>query len=109
MTGGEAGTWTAIAVTAAGCYAVKLLGLSVPAGLLERPLVRRLAALVPIALLAALTALQTFGTDQLRLALDARAAGLAAAWAALLLRAPFLVVIAAAVAVTAAVRALAGM
>ena len=32
-------TWTAIAVTAAGCYAVKLLGLSVPAGLLEKPLV----------------------------------------------------------------------
>ncbi|WP_329174047.1 AzlD domain-containing protein [Streptomyces sp. NBC_01477] len=103
-----ANTWMAITVTAAGCYAVKLLGLSVPAGVLERPLVKRLAALVPIALLAALTALQTFGTDQLRLAVDARAAGLAAAWVAVLLRAPFLVVIAAAVLVTAAVRALSG-
>ncbi|WP_327288388.1 AzlD domain-containing protein [Streptomyces sp. NBC_01198] len=104
-----AGTWTAILLTAAGCYAVKLLGLSVPAGLLERPLVKRLAALVPIALLAALTALQTFGTDQLRLTVDARAAGLAAALVAVLLRAPFLVVIAAAVVVTAAVRALSGI
>ncbi|WP_335978885.1 MULTISPECIES: AzlD domain-containing protein [Streptomycetaceae] len=104
MTGPE-GVWTAIAVTALGCYGVKLLGLSVPAGLLERPLVKRLAALVPIALLAALTALQTFGTDALRLAVDARTAGLAAAAVALFLRAPFLVVVAAAVLVTAAVRA----
>jgi branched-subunit amino acid transport protein len=103
-----ADTWIAIAVTAVGCYAVKLLGLSVPAGLLDRPVVRRLAALVPIALLAALTALQTFGTNGLRLTVDARAAGLAAAAVALLLRAPFLVVVAAAVLVTAGVRAIAG-
>jgi hypothetical protein len=101
-------TWIAVGVTAAGCYAVKLLGLSVPAGLLERPAVKRLAALVPLALLAALTALQTFGTDGLRLTVDARSAGLAAAAVALLLRAPFLVVVAAAVLVTAAVRAIAG-
>jgi hypothetical protein len=101
-------TWIAIGVTAFGCYAVKLLGLSVPAGILERPLVKRLAALVPLALLAALTALQTFGTGELELVVDARAAGLAAAAVALLLRAPFLVVIGAAVLVTAAVRAMTG-
>lgn len=101
-----ADTWTAVGATAAGCYAVKLLGLSVPAGLLERPLVKRLAALVPIALLAALTALQTFGTGSLRLTVDARAAGVAAAAVAQLLRAPFLVIVATAVAVTAAARAL---
>ncbi|MCM2425761.1 AzlD domain-containing protein [Streptomyces sp. So13.3] len=101
-------TWIAIGVTAFGCYAVKLLGLSVPAGILERPLVKRLAALVPLALLAALTALQTFSTSELKLVVDARAAGLAAAAVALLLRAPFLVVIGAAVLVTAAVRALTG-
>jgi len=104
----SADAWIAVAVTALGCYGVKLLGLSVPAGLLERPLVKRLAALVPIALLAALTALQTFGTG-LRLTIDARSAGLAAAAVALVLRAPFLVVVAAAVLVTAATRALAGM
>jgi hypothetical protein len=105
----EASAWIAIGVTAVGCYAVKLLGLSVPAGLLDRPVVKRLAALVPIALLAALTALQTLGTDGLRLTVDARSAGLAAAALALLLRAPFLVVVAAAVLVTAAVRAISGM
>ncbi|SEN38963.1 AzlD domain-containing protein [Actinacidiphila rubida] len=104
-TGADA--WIALAITALGCYGVKLLGLSIPAGLLERPLVRRLAALVPIALLAALTALQTFGTTTRHLAVDARSAGLAAAAVALLLRAPFLVVVAAGVLVTAAVRAVA--
>ncbi|MGI5486921.1 AzlD domain-containing protein [Microtetraspora malaysiensis] len=99
--------WIAVAVTALGCYAAKLLGLSVPAGLLERPLVRRLAALVPVAMLAALTAIQTFGSGR-DLVVDARAAGLAAAAVALLLRAPFLVVVGAAIVVTAAVRALTG-
>jgi branched-subunit amino acid transport protein len=94
-------SWTAIAATAVGCYAVKLLGLSVPEGLLERPLVKRLAALVPIALLAALTVQQTFSGSGGTLVVDARAAGLAAALVALLLRAPFLVVVGAAVAVSA--------
>ncbi|MGW1763058.1 AzlD domain-containing protein [Streptomyces sp. NPDC002073] len=99
--------WIAIALTAAGCYLVKLLGLLVPAGALGRPLVRRLSALLPVALLAALTAQQTFSTGS-ALALDARAAGLAGAGIALLLRAPFLVVVGVAVAVTAGVRALGG-
>ncbi|GHG32830.1 AzlD domain-containing protein [Streptomyces zaomyceticus] len=97
--------WIAIALTAAGCYLVKLVGLLVPAGALERPLVQRLAALLPVALLAALTAQQTFGAGD-AVVLDARAAGLAAAAVALVLRAPFLVVVGAAVAVTAGVRAL---
>ncbi|ANZ15905.1 AzlD domain-containing protein [Streptomyces noursei] len=99
--------WIAIGVTAVGCYLVKFLGLSAPAGVLERPLVKRLAALLPVALLAALTAQQTFG-DGGHLMLDARAAGVAAAVVALLLRAPFLLIVAAAVAVTAGVRALGG-
>ncbi|MFI6013801.1 AzlD domain-containing protein [Streptomyces sp. NPDC051243] len=100
-------TWIAIGVTALGCYAVKLIGLLVPAGALERPLVRRLAALLPVALLAALTAQQTFGDGQ-ALALDARVAGVAAAAVVLALRAPFLLVVAAAVVVTAGMRAMGG-
>ena len=87
-------TWLAIGVTALGCYAVKLAGLLVPAGTLERPLVRRLAALLPVALLAALTAQQTFA-DGHTLVLDARVAGVAAAAVVLVLRAPFLLVVAA--------------
>ncbi|KUN75505.1 AzlD domain-containing protein [Streptomyces griseoruber] len=101
------GVWVAILATAVGCYAVKLAGLLVPDGALERPVVRRLAALLPVALLAALTAQQTFA-DGHALVLDARAAGLAAAAVALVLRAPFLIVVAAAVVVTAGVRALGG-
>ena len=100
-------TWIAIGATALGCYAVKLAGLLVPAGALERPLVRRLSALLPVALLAALTAQQAFA-DGHALVLDARVAGLAAAALALLLRAPFLLVVAAAVVVTAGVRAMGG-
>jgi branched-subunit amino acid transport protein AzlD len=99
--------WIAIGITAVGCYAVKLVGLLVPAAAVERPFVRRLAALLPVALLAALTAQQTFA-DGHALVLDARVAGLGAAAVALVLRAPFLLVVAAAVAVTAGVRALGG-
>ncbi|GAA2625305.1 AzlD domain-containing protein [Streptomyces axinellae] len=97
--------WIAIGATIVGCYLVKLLGLSVPAGALERPLTKRLAALLPVALLAALIAQQTF-SEEAALTLDARTAGLSAAAGALLLRAPFLVVVAAAVLVTAGARAL---
>ncbi|CAM5691787.1 MULTISPECIES: AzlD domain-containing protein [Streptomyces] len=98
--------WTAIGLTVVGCYLAKLVGLLVPAGVLERPLVQRMAALLPVALLAALTAQQTFG-DGRQLVLDARAVGLGAAALALVLRAPFLVVVGAGVLVTAGVRALA--
>ncbi|MGW0604493.1 AzlD domain-containing protein [Streptomyces sp. NPDC002640] len=97
--------WIAIGLTAVGCYAVKLAGLLVPGEVLERPLVRRLAALLPVALLAALTAQQTFA-DGRELVLDARVVGVGAAGIALALRAPFLVVVGVAVAVTAGVRAL---
>ncbi|MFG2942558.1 AzlD domain-containing protein [Streptomyces sp. NPDC048282] len=99
--------WIAVGATALGCYVVKLVGLLVPAGVLERPVVRRLAALLPVALLAALTAQQTFA-DGHALVLDARAAGLGAAAVALVLRAPFLVVVGVAVVVTAGLRALTG-
>ncbi|MEU2801239.1 MULTISPECIES: AzlD domain-containing protein [unclassified Streptomyces] len=98
--------WIAVGLTVAGCYLAKLLGLLVPAGVLERPLVQRMAALLPVALLAALTAQQTFG-DGHQIVLDARAAGLGAAALALVLRAPFLVVVGTGVLVTAGARALA--
>ncbi|MFH8567887.1 AzlD domain-containing protein [Streptomyces sp. NPDC017993] len=99
--------WIAIGATAVGCYLVKFLGLAAPRGLLERPLVKRLAALLPVTLLAALTAQQTFSDGQ-HLLLDAKVAGVAAAALALVLRAPFLLVIGVAVVVTAGVRALGG-
>jgi branched-subunit amino acid transport protein len=90
-------TWLAVLVCAAGCYLLKLAGMSVPSRVLERPVVRRLADLLPVALLAALIAVQVLtGTDRHgnpALTVDARLAGLGAAFVALLLRAPFLVVV----------------
>ena len=85
-------TWAAVVVAGVGCYLLKLAGLSVPASVLERPVVRRVADLIPVALLSALVAVQVLGSDH-ALVLDERAAGLAAAVVLLLLRAPFLVVV----------------
>ena len=98
-------TWVAVLATAAGCYAFKVAGLTVPARLLARARVRRFAELVPVALLAALAAVQSATTGH-AISLDpARLAGMGAAIAALALRAPFLVVILVAAATAAALRA----
>jgi uncharacterized membrane protein len=91
--------WTPILIAAGGCYVLKLAGLSVPQRVLEGARVQRVAVLLPVALLAALISTQTFGEG-----LDARSAGLAAAVVALVLRAPFLVVVTAAAATTAILR-----
>ena len=98
-------TWAAVLVTALGCYLLKLSGWWVPASLLDRPVVRRAATLLPVALLSALVAVQAVA-DGRGVVLDARAAGLAAAAVALLLRAPFLVVVLVAAGTAGALRAL---
>ncbi|HEU4811980.1 MAG TPA: AzlD domain-containing protein [Nocardioides sp.] len=85
-------SWTALLLAALGCYLLKLTGLSVPARVIERPVVERVADLIPVALLSALVAVQVFASGH-ELALDARALGLAVAVVLLLLRAPFLVVV----------------
>ncbi|MDR7253664.1 branched-subunit amino acid transport protein [Nocardioides sp. BE266] len=84
--------WTAVIVAGVGCYLLKLAGLSLPEKVLSHPTVERVADLIPVALLAALVAVQVFsgGTS---LTLDARVLGLAFAVVALLLRMPFLVVV----------------
>jgi branched chain amino acid efflux pump len=98
-------TWIAVLATAAGCYLLKLAGLTVPQRVLAHPRAQRFATLVPVALLAALIAVDAAGRGQ-SLALDpARLAGLAAAAVALVLRAPFLVVIVAAAGTAVALRA----
>ncbi|MEP7023100.1 MAG: AzlD domain-containing protein [Actinomycetota bacterium] len=97
--------WAAVLITAAGCYALKLTGLVVPQRLLARPLPRRFAELVPVALLAALIAVQAFASGRALQADPARLAGMGAAVVALLARAPFLAVIVAAAGTAALVRA----
>ena len=98
--------WIAVLVTCAGCFALKLAGLSVPRRFVEGETVRKVVELIPVALLAALITVGTFTTAQ-RLALDARAAGLAVATLLVLARAPFLLVVLAAAATAAGLRAMA--
>ena len=95
--------WAAILGAAGGCYLLKLAGLSVPRRVLDDERVLRASERLPVALLAALIAVSTFANGS-TLVLDERAAGLAAAGAAVLLRAPFLVVVGVACAVAAVVR-----
>ncbi len=84
--------WLAILVAGVGCYVLKLAGLSLPESVLEHPTVERVADLIPVALLAALVAVQVMA-DGTALTVDARALGLGFAVVALLLRMPFLVVV----------------
>ena len=99
------GIWIAVLATSAGCYALKLAGLTVPQRVLTNPRVRRFAELVPVALLAALSAVQSLTSGHAFVLDPARLAGLGAAIVALLARAPFLVVIVAAAGTAAALRA----
>jgi uncharacterized membrane protein len=96
-------SWTMVIVACAASYALKLAGFFVPERYLEHEKIRLVVEAAPVALLSALIAVQTFTSDE-RIVLDARAAGLAAAVLALLLRAPFLAVVVLAAAVTAGVR-----
>lgn len=97
--------WLAILLSAVGCYLLKLSGLVVPARLLERPMVQRVALLVPVALLASLVTVQTVTTEH-DLRLDARAPAVAVAAVAIVLRAPFLLVVVLAALTAAGLRAL---
>lgn len=95
--------WVALVVAGVGCYLLKLAGMSLPDRVLEHPVVSRVAGLIPVALLAALVAVQVFSSGA-TLTLDARVAGLLFAAGALALRAPFLVVVFGAAVVAAVVR-----
>ncbi|HEV2218571.1 MAG TPA: AzlD domain-containing protein [Candidatus Dormibacteraeota bacterium] len=95
--------WTPLLVASAACYAIKLAGLSLPQRFLGDRRIQRVVPLLPVALLAALVATQTFATGH-HLVLDVRAAALAVAAVAVLLRAPFLAVVAAGAATAALLR-----
>jgi branched-subunit amino acid transport protein len=97
--------WIAVALVGIATIAIKAAG---PLVFAERPLPRVVTAIMPLlapCLLAALVINQTLA-DGRSLTIDARAAGVAAGAAALLARAPLLVVLVAAAGTAAAVRAL---
>lgn len=105
-------SWSAIVVLAVGAYACKALGTEGLSrlGRIEGggpPWLARgfpvVAGLVPAALFAALVAVQTLEADG-ALAVDARLVGVGGAGIAVWRRAPFVVVVVSAMAVTALIR-----
>jgi branched-subunit amino acid transport protein len=97
--------WVGVVATCVGCFALKLAGFALPRRVVDHPAIRGAVELAPVSLLAALIAVGTFTTAQ-RLALDARAAGLAVAALLVVVRAPFLVIVVAAAGTAALLRAL---
>ncbi len=80
--------WIATIVTSLLCFLLKFIGYSLPESLLNKPRVQRINLLIPIALLSALVAVQSFGSDN-SVVIDHRFAGDAAAAVALRLGANF--------------------
>lgn len=93
--------WLAVIGTSVLAFILKYLGHSVPKSWLSHPRILKINSLIPIALLSALVAVQTFTKDS-RLISDQRMAGVGAAVLALILRAPFPVVVLSAAATSAA-------
>lgn len=73
-------------------YLTKLAGYLVPREILERPVVVRVATAMTVGLLASLVVVQTLGGDG-GLSPDSRILALVVAAVALVLRAPFLIVV----------------
>ncbi len=87
-------------------FLTKLAGHLVPARLLQGERMGRVTGLLPVALLSSLVILQTFGAAGGQLVVDARAVAVGSALVALLLRAPFVVVVATGALVAAGLRLL---
>lgn len=89
--------WVGVLGASAIAFFWKYLGHSIPKKYLQNARMLRINALIPIALLSALVGVQTFAQKN-QLVIDQRLAGVAVALIALILKAPyFIVVISAAV------------
>jgi len=93
--------WVGLIATSVIAFLLKYVGHSVPERWLSHPRVLKINSLIPIALLSALVAVQTCTIDK-SLVIDQRLAGIAVAVIALILRAPFAVVVISAAATSAA-------
>jgi len=98
--------WTTVLLASGLAFALKFLGYVVPHQVLDGPVVARVTAMLPVALLSALVAVQTFTGSGAGLTVDARAAGVAVAVTALMCRVPFLVVVILAAVTAATLRSL---
>ena len=95
--------WWWILAGCAAAYGIKMLGFLVPEKLLENEKMTRAAGALTIGLLASLTTVNTVASGG-SVVFDARIGALVAAGIALLLRAPFLVVVIAGAAAAALLR-----
>ncbi len=84
--------WTAIIATSFIAFMLKYLGQAVPAAWLENARIQKFALYLPTALLAALVAVQTLGSEK-NIVFGARSIGVLVAGVALFLKAPFPVVV----------------
>jgi hypothetical protein len=84
--------WVATIGTSVIAFLLKYSGHSVPERWLSHPKIQKVNALIPIALLSALGAVQSF-SEKSQLMIDQRLVGLTVAIIALLLKAPFPIVV----------------
>ena len=84
--------WVATIGTSVIAFALKYSGHSVPERWLSHPRIQRVNLLIPIALLSALVAVQTF-SEKSQLMIDQRIVGLYVEIVALIYKAPFPVVV----------------
>ena len=94
--------WVATIATSLIAFALKYTGHSIPERWLAHPKIQRINTLIPIALLSALVAVQTF-TDKNTVLIDHRLVGVSVAVIALLLKAPFPIVVLSAALTSAAI------
>ncbi|MDH2902827.1 MAG: AzlD domain-containing protein [Actinomycetota bacterium] len=85
-------TWSVLLATSAACYLIKLVGYLVPARWLANARFQRINTLIPVVLLSALVVTQAVAVKS-HLVIDPRMAGVGAALAALVAKAPFPVVV----------------
>ncbi len=97
--------WNIVILASVICVALKVAGYLIPPRAFEHPTVARIANLLTVALLAALIAVQTLGAGQ-SIQVDARVPAVLVAAGLYALRVPFVVVVIAAAAVAALIRAL---
>jgi hypothetical protein len=97
-------TWHIILLASISVFALKLVGYLVPPSVVSRPTPARVANLLTVALLSALIVVQTLGQGQ-GIAVDARVPAVIVAAILLAVRAPFVVVVAAAAGTAALIRA----
>lgn len=95
--------WTPVLIASLGAYFEKLAGYLLPERVLNNRVVHHTAGLLPVALLAAIVAVQGFTTGQ-QWQFDARVPGLLVAFVLIWRRANFLLMVVSAMATTAAVR-----